>query len=187
MEVILVAAAAFLLCFVADKAFTKLFRNRAEHRSGMALRLNKRFATFGVILSVISIAGLMASLENGVAMLVGSLIILLVGVGLIVHYMSFGIYYDHDGFLLSTFGKKSVTYRYNQIRHQKLYLLQGGGTIVELHMTDGRAVQILSSMPDYGKFLDHAFDRWCYQRGLDPENCAFHDPDQSLWFPNEEE
>ena len=184
MEIFLVAALMFGLCFAIDKGFTKLFRNRAEHKSGLSLRLHKRFATVGVILSVLSIAGLMASIENGVAMMIGSLIILIVGVGLIVYYMTFGIYYDQETFLLSTFGKKTISYRFDQIRNQKLYSLQGGGVIVELHMADGNTVQILSTMPQYDRFLDHAFQRWCHQKGMDPANCAFHDPANSLWFPN---
>lgn len=186
MEVIAVILVAFGLCFLADKGFTRLFRNRAEHRSGLSLKLNKRFATVGVILLVVGIAGLMASIEGGKAVLVGSLILLALAVGLIVYYLSFGIYYDEDSFLRSSFGKKSRSYRYEQIRHQQLYVLQGGGIIVELHMEDGSAVQITSTMPGYDAFLDYAFACWCDQRGMDPENCPFHDPKQSLWFPNTE-
>ena len=183
MEIILVILAAFGLCFLADKGFTKLFRNRTEHHSGLSLRLNKRFATIGIVLVVIGIAGLMASLEGGTAMLIGSLILLLVGIGLIVYFVSFGIYYDEDGFLVSAFSKKSVSYRYDSIHRQQLYVLQGGGIIVELHMTDGSAVQVTSTMPGYEKFLDYAFACWCRQKGLDPEQCTFHDPKQSIWFP----
>ena len=186
MAIIVMAAVVFGLCFLVDKGFTKLFRNKAQHRSGLSVRLNKRFATGGVVLMVLGIAGLMASIENGVAMLIGSLILLVVGLGLLVYYLSFGIYYDEDGFLLSSFAKKEHFYRYDQICHQMLYTLQGGGVIVELHMVDGTAVQVLSSMPDYDKFLNYAYRRWCVQRGLDPENCTFHDPENSIWFPNKE-
>lgn len=186
MGIIVMAAAVFALCFLVDKGFTRLFRNKAQHRSGLSVRLNKRFATGGVILVVLSIAGLMASVENGLPMLIGSLILLLVGIGLLVYYLSFGIYYDAEGFLISSFGKKEQFYRYDQIRHQLLYSLQGGGMIVELHMADGSAVQVLSSMPDYGKFLDHAFSCWCTQRRISPEECTFHDPQNSIWFPDKE-
>ena len=49
-----------------------------------------------------------------------------VGIGLTVYYMTFGVFYDEDTFLYSTFGKKSVTYRYGQIREQRLYVITGG-------------------------------------------------------------
>ena len=109
-----------------------------------------------------------------------------VGIGLIVYYVSFGIYYDEDSFLVSGFGKKDVQYGYGDIRHQLLYTMQGGGTIVELHMVNGDAVQIMSTMPEYEKFLNYAFAHWCKAKGLDPDNCDFHDTQNSIWFPNSE-
>lgn len=186
MEIVFVVAVVFGLCFLVDKSFTKLFRNKVQHRSGLAVRLNKRFATGGILLLVLGIAGVMASIENGAAMLVGSLILLLVGAGLLVYYVSFGIYYDEDSILVTGFGKRSSVYRYEQIEHQILYTLQGGGLIVELYMKDGKTLQVLSGMPGYDRFLDHAFSRWCLQRGIDPEVCTFHDPVNSIWFPNKE-
>ena len=36
-------------------------------------------------------------------------------------------------------------------------------------------------------FLDTAFAGWCLQKGIDPTDCAFHDPSKSWWFPHEEE
>ena len=51
----LVAAVIFGICFLVDKAFTKLFRSKAQHRSGMAVRANKRYGLFGVILTVLGI------------------------------------------------------------------------------------------------------------------------------------
>ena len=186
MYILLAVALTFLLCFLVDKGFTKLFRSKAQHKSGMSVRLNKRFGTVGIILMVLCVAGLMASIENGLPMLIGSSIIGLVGIGLIVYYLSFGIYYDEMGFLVSGFAKKDAQYRYADIRHQMLYTLQGGSTMVELHMTNGDAVQIMSTMPEYEKFLNYAFARWCEEKGLDPEHCDFHDTQNSLWFPNVE-
>ena len=107
------------------------------------------------------------------------------GIGLIVYYMSFGIYYDRDSFIYSSFGHKSVTYRYNQIRGQMLYAVNGGN-LIELHMTDGNSVNLQSSMIGVYPFLDKAFEGWCHQKGIDPEGCDFHDPDNSCWFPNVE-
>ena len=41
IAVLLVAALVFLICFMVDKGFTKLFRSQKEHKSGLAIRLNK--------------------------------------------------------------------------------------------------------------------------------------------------
>ena len=57
--ILLVAAAVFGLCFAVDKLFTKLFRSRAQHRSGMAVRASKRYGAFGVILMVLGVAALL--------------------------------------------------------------------------------------------------------------------------------
>lgn len=191
MEYIFVAIFAAIvlgLCWLVDRGYTKLFRNQAQHKSGLSVRQNKRYGSIGLVLAVIGIAGLVAGIEQGSSTLaVGSGVIILFGVGLIVYFMSSGIYYDDDGFIVESFGRKRALYRYDQILHQQLYMLQGGGIIVELHMQNGQAVQVVSTMPDYDKFLHHAFANWCRQKGINPEKCDFHDPVNSLWFPSKEE
>ena len=186
MDILLLAAAVFGLCFLLDKAFTKVFRSRAQHRSGLSVRQSKRYGSIGFALAAIGLAALITNSGN-TAVLVGAIILMVLGAGLVIFYLSTGIYYDEDSFLVESFGKKRLTYRYGDILHQQLYALQGGGTIVELHMADGSAVQVVSTMPDYDKFLNHAFTRWCAQKGLDPESCPFHDPANSCWFPAKEE
>ena len=119
-------------------------------------------------------------------LLIAGIIVLLMGAALCAYYLSFGIYYDGESFLYSAFGKKSLEYRYNQIRHQQLYVITGGNVVVELHMTDGNAVSIQTQMENAVDLLDTAFAGWCRQRGIDPESCDFHDRENSLWFPTEE-
>ena len=119
-------------------------------------------------------------------LLVGGIAVLLIGLGLITYYLTFGIFYDADTFLYTSFGKKSVEYRFGDILSQQLYVVQGGGIIIELHLKDGKAVSLQSAMEGTYPFLDHAFAAWCRQTGRDPESCDFHDPSQSLWFPAEE-
>ena len=186
MDILLLIGAMFGLCFLVDKGYTKLFRSKAQHRSGLSIRQNKRYGSMGFVLMAIGVAAMVASVEN-TAVLVGGIILLVLGAGLTVFYLSSGIYYDDDSFLVESFGKKAVTYAYRDICFQQLYTMQGGGTIVELHMADGSAVQVVSTMPDYEKFLNHAFLRWCREKGMDPENCAFHDTANSCWFPDKEE
>ena len=100
--------------------------------------------------------------------------------------MTFGLFYDNESFLLTTFGKKSKAYRYEQIKCQQLYQT-AGQIVIELRMDDERTVQLQSSMPDIYPFLDKAFAAWCRQKGIAQEDCAFHDPANSCWFPPVEE
>ena len=186
MLYILVAAAVFGLCFAVDKGFAKSFRNQIQHKSGLSVRLSKRYALFGLILTVIGILAICMGLTDGPVLLWGGVIVLLMGAGLITYYLTFGIFYDADSFIFTTFGKKSVVYSFSDIREQKLYVVQGGSIIVELHMADGRAVSLQSTMEGTYPFLDHAFAAWCRQTGRNPEECEFHDPSNSLWFPMEE-
>ena len=185
--ILLIAAAVFGLCFAVDKAFAKLFRSKAQHRSGMAVRANKRYGLFGVILSVLGIMAICVGIADGSVLLWGGIIVLLMGICLAVYYLSFGVFYDGETFLLSRFGKKDITYRFDQIQGQKLYLVQGGNVIIELHMTDGNTVSLQSTMDGVYPFLDTAFAAWCMQTGRDPQSCDFHDPSRSLWFPTVEE
>ena len=185
--ILLIAAAVFGLCFAVDKAFAKLFRSKAQHRSGMAVRANKRYGLFGVILSVLGIMAVCVGMTDGPVLLWGGIVVLLMGAALAVYYLSFGVFYDGETFLLSRFGKKGVTYRFSDIKGQKLYMVQGGNVIIELHMADGGTVSLQSTMDGVYPFLDTAFAAWCMQTGRDPQNCDFHDPSQSLWFPTVED
>ena len=185
--ILLIAAAVFGVCFLVDKAFAKLFRSKAQHRSGKAVRANKRYGLFGVILSVLGIMAFCVGIADGSVLLWGGIIVLLMGLGLAVYYLSFGVFYDGETFLLSRFGKKELAYRFSDIQGQKLYLVQGGNVIIELHMADGGTVSLQSTMDGVYPFLDTAFAAWCLQTGRDPQNCDFHDPSQSLWFPTVEE
>ena len=185
--ILLIAAAVFGLCFAVDKAFAKLFRNKAQHRSGMAVRANKRYGLFGVILSVLGIMAVCVGMTDGPVLLWGGIVVLLMGAALAVYYLSFGVFYDGETFLLSRFGKEEVTYRFSDIKGQKLYMVQGGNVIIELHMADGGTVSLQSTMDGVYPFLDTAFAAWCLQTGRDPQSCDFHDPSQSLWFPTVED
>ena len=184
MEIVLVIGGTFLVCWLCDKGFTKLFRSRPQHMSGKSVRLNKMFAIGGLILAVLGVAALTTGIiQKYWLLLVGGGVVLLTGVALLTYYLSFGVFYDEDGFVLSGFGKKSVTYRYRDITSQQLFN-SGGSTVIELYLADGRAMQLQGGMVGVYPFLDEAFTRWCRERGEDPEKCDFHDPENSRWFPS---
>lgn len=185
MEIVLVAAGTLLLCWLVDKGFTKVFRSKPQHMSGKAVRLNKLYGAMGLILAVLGVSALFAGASHGWFLTAGGIILLVLGIGLVVYYMTFGVYYDDDSFVLTTFGRKSATYRYRDIQGQLLFT-SGGHILIELHLTDGRAVQLQSNMIGVYPFLDSAFAAWLRQTGKRKEDCAFHDPDNSCWFPSME-
>ena len=187
IPIALVAAVIFGICYLVDKTFSKLFRSKAQHRSGMAVRANKRYGLFGVVLTILGILAICVGVTDGPVLLWGGVIVLLMGIALAVYYLSFGIFYDGESMLLQSFGKKDVTHYYRDIVGQKLYLIQGGNIVVELHMADGTTVSVQSAFEGVYPFLDTAFAGWCLQTGRDPLSCDFHDPSQSLWFPTVED
>lgn len=181
--ILLFGTAVFGLCFLVDLLYKKLFRSKKQHITGRSVRLTKRYGSFGALMVTLGVASIFAWL-NGAEWILGAGggLVLVVGIGLIVYYLTFGIYYDEDSFLYHTFGKRGVTYEYGDIIGQKLYTASGN-IIVELHMKDGNTVAIQSTMDGPYAFLDEAFAGWCRQTEHDPENCEFHDPSNSQWFP----
>ena len=62
--IILVAAIVFGLCRLVDKAFARMFRSKAQHMSGLAVRANKRYGLFGVILSTLGVLAICAGVKG---------------------------------------------------------------------------------------------------------------------------
>lgn len=187
MTIVLVIAGTFLLCWLVDKGFEKVFRSKPQHVSGKSVRLNKYYGVGGLLLTVLGTSALFSGIANDVKLLLfGGILLIIVGIALIVYYLTFGVFYDDDSFLYTTFGKRSVTYRYGDIRGQQLYRNQGGSILIELYLRDGKSVQLQSNMKDAYVFMDTAFAGWCHQRGVKQEDCAFYDPDNSCWFPSVE-
>lgn len=184
--IIIIAAVVFGLCYILDKGFTGVFRGTPQHASGQSVRLNKRFGSIGLVVVLIGLAAVFAGLSDSWVLFGGGIMLGLLGIGLITYYMTFGIYYDDDKFVLTTFGKRSKTYSFGDIASQQLFVSYGN-VIIELHMTDGRSVQLQSAMTGVYQFLDHAFVAWLRQTGRKKEDCSFFDPDNSCWFPTTEE
>ena len=187
LPILIVAGLVFGICCLVDKAFARLFRSKAQHRSGKAVRANKRYGVFGVVLTILGILAVCVGITDGPVLIWGGVVVLLMGVCLAVYYLSFGIFYDSESILLQRFGKKDLVYAYKDIVGQKLYLIQGGNIVIELHMADGSTVSVQSSFEGTYPFLDAAFSAWCRQTGRAEDTCDFHDPSQSLWFPTVED
>ena len=187
MGMILLGGMVFGLCFLVDKGFQKLFRNRKQHRSGKSVRLNRSFGITAVLLCFIGAVSVVISGFQPGVLLFGGAAVLLGGLALCLYLLQFGIYYDEEGFLVTTLGKPSVTYAYRDILEQRLYMVTGKSIVVELHMSDGKTVSVQTNMAGAYGFLDEAFSHWCSQTGRDPDACAFHDPANHLWFPTTED
>lgn len=186
MPALIIIVATFLLCFLVDKGFGKLFRSRPQHKSGKAVRLGKFYSLGGLILSLLGIMALITGISASVLLAVGGAVVLATGIFLIVFYLSFGVFYDDESFVTASFGKRSRSYRYEDIRSQQLYNNRGQ-VLIELYFSDGKSLQLQSAMTNVYPFLDTAFTGWCAQKGIKKEDCKFHDPEKSCWFPPLEE
>ena len=185
--ILLFVMVVFAVCFLVDKGFSIAFRNKAQHRSGLSVRVSKQYGIFGVGLCVLGVLAVLVGLSNGAALVIGGLLVLLMGLCLGVYYLSHGIFYDGESFLVASFRQKDKVYFYREIQEQRLYTVQGGSVIIELHMENGSSVSLQSSMDGVFLFLDTAFAGWCLQKGIDPTTCGFYDPENSWWFPHEED
>ena len=188
MPYLLIAAATFGLMFLLDKGLTRLFRSREQHSSGRAVRLAKRYGVFSLALMILGLLGTIFGItEPSAALLIGGILLLPGGALLGIYYLTHGIFYDTDTFLYTTFGNRSRTCRYLDIRGQKLYQLQGGSFLVELYLRDGTTVPVQTSMVGALDFLDHASHARMRHLGLNSHECGWYEPDKCSWFPPEEE
>ncbi len=183
IPVLIVVVATVGLCVLVDFLYKKLFRSEKQHASGLSVRLNSKLGAFGLILGILGIAAIFMSIRQTMWIFgaAGGLL-LLVGIAMIVYYMSFGIYYDADSFIFNMFGKSSKTYRFDQIVGQKLYTV-GGSVMIELHMDDDSTIGLQSTMSGVYPFLDIACAGWLRQKDLTTEDCPYYDPSNSCWFP----
>ena len=188
MGYLLVIAATFGAMFLIDKGLTRLFRSRDQHHSGTAVRLKKHYGILSLAMMILGVLGILTFFFDGnVILLLGGLLVAPGGVVLGIYYLTHGIFYDNDTFLYVTFGNRSVTYRYADIRAQKLYEIQGGTLLVELHMADGKTVSVQTSMEGAKTFLDKAAHARMRQLGLNSHECQWFDETEGRWFPPVEE
>lgn len=182
--VALVVVSVFVACYMVDKLFSRVFRNKAQHRSGMAVRVSKMYGVMGIGLCVIGVLAFFTGV-NSMLLFIGGIMVFLMGAAMAAYYLTKGIFYNGESFLVSSFGRERV-YHYRDIQYQRLYRVQGGSVIVELYLQNGETVSVQSTMDGVYPFLDTAFAGWCAQTGRDPESCDFHAPSKHWWFPHAE-
>ena len=187
LGILLIGAVTFGVCFLLDKGFTGLFRGKAQHKTGLSVRLSQHYGGAGLVLVLLGGLAVYFGWSGSKLLLFCGGFVAALGIALILRYLSFGIYYDSDSLILSTFGKKSKVYSYGDIQAQKLYRVTGGNTVIEVYFVDGRSVSLQSDMKGVYPFLDTAFAGWCCQKGIKAEDCPYYDPENSCWFPSVEE
>ncbi len=183
VALLILAAAVFAVCYGLDKGFSRLFRSKPQHKSGLSVKLSKFYALAGLFLILLGVVALISGITHTyLALVAGGVIAMLLGVGLLVYYLTFGVYYNEETFLVSGLGKATKEYRFCQITGQQLYNA-GGKIVIELHLATGEAVLLQQGMEGVYPFLDAAFAAWLKQTGRKKEECDFYDPSQSCWFP----
>jgi hypothetical protein len=175
-------AAVFGLCRLVDILFTRIFRSKPQHKSGRAVRLSPHVGGIGVGVFLLGLMAVLFGGGQGWILIAGGVMLLLLGIGLVVYYLSFGVYYDEEGFLFSALGRRAIFCRYETIKAQRLYNA-GGKLLIELHMEDGNTIQLPAGMKGREAFLDYAYEGWVRQKHLAAEELLFHDADNSVWFP----
>ena len=88
MDMILVALGTLALCYFIDKGFTKVFRGKVQHRSGLSVRLSKRYASIGLILVAVGTAAIFMGLNDTWILSAGGALLAITGICLITMYMT---------------------------------------------------------------------------------------------------
>lgn len=156
-------------------------KKRAKKENTLLLPDSRAF--WGIAL--MTLGALAAAAPLGAVMDLAGALIAAGGALLLAWVLKFSLSYDEACFCLQGL-KGARQYRYGQIAGQKLYLTQGGGVIIELHMEDGSAVSLQSDIPGVYAFLDRAFARWLAEKGIREADCPWYNPEQSCWFPEAE-
>ena len=188
MLYILVIAATFGVMFLLDKGLTRLLRSSSQHHSGTAVRLKKHYGILSLALLILGALAILYGLTGkNPGLLLGGALVFPGGACLGIYYLTHGVFYDDDSFLYVSFGRRGREYRYGDILGQKLYEIQGGTLLVELHMADGTAVSIQGTMEGAYDFLSKAAHARMRQMGLNSHECDWFDEEKGQWFPPVEE
>lgn len=173
----------FLVCFLVDKLLGKLFPKHALEKSKNVVRPPRKSAIFGILLLFFPLMALLFWMpEEGDRLLtvccVGAM---LMGAFLLFTYFSVCIYYGEDSFLYKTLRGGRREFRYSQIRGQRSLMTRGG--INTILFVANEEINLYSAMQNLNAFLNHAFFRWCKEKGLDPDSVE-NNPRMFTWFPD---
>ena len=114
-------------------------------------------------------------------MTVGCVIAIVLGVIMLVNYLSFAIYYDDEGFVYKDLRRKKTSYHYSQIRGQRSVMTRSGVNSILFVGKD--ELNVYSTMQDLNAFLNKAFYKWCEIKQIDPASVE-NNPAMFTWFPD---
>ena len=63
---LVIGALTFGVCYLLDRGYTRLFRSKQQHRTGLSVRVSKRYASFGIILGILFLMTLSRHLKEKV-------------------------------------------------------------------------------------------------------------------------
>ena len=180
---LLLCAVVFLACFLIDKLFALIFPKSKTEKSGNVVRLPRRNAIAGVLLIFVPLTVLLFFIPEGgdTLMTVGCVIAIVLGVILLVNYLSFAIYYDDEGFVYKDLRRKKTSYHYSQIRGQRSVMTRSGVNSILFVAND--EINIYSTMQNLNAFLNKAFYKWCEVKQIDPASVE-NNPRMFTWFPD---
>ena len=122
-----ICAVVFLVCFLIDTLFKRIFPKTDLEKSRQVVRLPRRSAIFGVLLLFFPLLVVLFFMPEGgdTLIAIGCAVSAILGVILLVSYFSFAIWYDDETFLYKDFRHKKTLYHYSQIKGQRS-LMPGG-------------------------------------------------------------
>ncbi len=178
-----VMAAVFLVCFLVDLLVRRLLRGRRMQTGEPPVRPPRRSAVFGVILLFVPLVILLRLMPEGddTLMLLGSIVSLLLGAVMLVHYFSVTIWYSDETFQYCRLLHGRREFRYSQIRGQRSLITRSGVETI-LFVAD-EEIPLSGAMQNLNPFLKRAFTRWCAVRGIDPDSVE-NNPRLFTWFPD---
>ena len=188
MKYVLLAALCalvFLVCFLIDKLFSLIFPRSKTEKSGNVVRLPRRNAVAGILLIFVPLVVLLFFIPEGgdTLMTVGCVIAIVLGLILLVSYLSFAIYYDDEGFVYKDLRRKKTAYHYSQIKGQRSVMTRSGINSI-LFVADDE-INVYSTMQNLNAFLNKAFYKWCAVKNIDPASVE-NNPRMFTWFPDPE-
>lgn len=177
-----ICAAVFLVCFLIDTLFKRIFPKTDLEKSRQVVRLPRRSAIFGVLLLFFPLLVVLFFMPEGgdTLIAIGCAVSAILGVILLVSYFSFAIWYDDETFLYKDFRHKKTLYHYSQIKGQRSLMTRGGINTI-LFVGDDE-LNLYSAMQGLNPFLSKAYRKWCAVKGYDPDRVV-NNPRLFTWFP----
>ena len=170
LGVLIVAGAIFGICFLIDRLFARLFRNAEQYRSGLSVKLNKRYGSIGLLMCVLGLAAVFTGLAESWILVAGGAFLAVIGTALIIYYISFS---DDDSAVLISENKQRIPgiYGENVARFLGNYNLT---FFPDLDSTENVfSFRHTEKMLTFGRHISHPFIQFLLFQLIILERCRF--------------